>query len=620
VAKLKKNAMAQILFPLVDKVDFASLESGITSNITVKFYGVNHGVSAAMTSGTVSKTASVVRSGIFRQTLKAAETNYDHILYRITHASAADQLLVFETVDSDDSDTTSMLLLIQSLASDAHSAAAQANSRVLLNLSRVSDIASFLVAMSGVQSDIYSSLSDFYSDFQSRVPKRVATDSQLSNVHSDLRSLVSGITASVGASDISDIASAVWAHTIGARVDSRVLLNLSRLSDAQSLLSDFYSDFQSRVPKRVATDSQLSDVHSDLKSAIGNISVTLTASDISDIASAVVANLPGVSASDISDIASAVWAHTVGTRVDSRILVNQSRVSDAYSLLSDLYSDFQSRVPKRVATDSQVSDLHSDLLSYLAGMSDTLSNVYSGVTALSGAVSDTDSALTSRFSDLLSLLGTTGVALHASTMSDLRSAITAGGAASITASDISDIASAVYALLSSDLSDTLSAARQTNSRALVIQSQTSDIYSLLSDVNSDIGVLGSVVSDAHSAAAQANSRALVAQSNLSDIYSLLGDVTTVVGGLSDVLSDVYSLLSDFDSDFDSRFPASLPELSADPGANPTWQEAQMLTFMWLRNDSKSTQTKRLLRNNAGTTVLSATTARDNTSYVQGKLG
>jgi hypothetical protein len=144
-------------------------------------------------------------------------------------------------------------------------------------------------------------LSDLQSDFQSRVPKRVATDSQLSDVHSDLRSQIGGITASVGASDISDIASAVWAITAGAAVSSRVLLNLSRISDVYSLLSDVQSDFQSRVPKRVATDSQLSDLHSDLKSYLTGVSAT-----VSDIYSNLAAGVT-VSASSISDISSEVW-------------------------------------------------------------------------------------------------------------------------------------------------------------------------------------------------------------------------------------------------------------------------------------------------------------------------
>ncbi len=96
------------------------------------------------------------------------------------------------------------------------------------------------------------------------------------------------------------------------------------LSDLYSLMSDFKSDFQSRVPKAVATNSQLSDLHSDVKSML-----------------------------------------TVMSGVQS----------DIYSAVSDLQSDFQSRVPKAVATNSQLSDLQSDLRSVLAGMSDILSNV-----------------------------------------------------------------------------------------------------------------------------------------------------------------------------------------------------------------------------------------------------
>jgi uncharacterized protein YeeX (DUF496 family) len=177
-----------------------------------------------------------------------------------------------------------------------------------------------------VLSDIRSHVSDLQSDFQSRVPKRVATDSQLSNLHSDLK------VYATGASGVQ--------------------------SDIYSLLSDVQSDFQSRVPKRVATESQLSDVWSDLQSDIANITVTISASDVSDIASAVVAGLPVA-----------------------------SQISDIYSLLSDLSSDFQSRVPKRVATDSQLSNVQSDVRSLIAALSlsvsaSDISDIASAVQAL----------------------------------------------------------------------------------------------------------------------------------------------------------------------------------------------------------------------------------------------
>lgn len=574
--------MAQIFCLLVDGTDFATVESAITesdfnSGATRKFYGINHGVSDAFTSGTISKTGRLVRSGVIQLTLKGTENNYDVMQVRVTKNGIADQVIEWVNEDYDESDIYSAVLLTQSMASDAHSAATQANSRVLLVQSRLSDLDSRLVSdisdvlsqLTVVQSmasdahsaaaqgssrtllvqsrlsdldsrlvsdvsDIYSLLSDLNSNILSRVPKAVATNSQLSDLasdlrsylvglsgtlsdvhsavsdaHSDLASKIAGITASVSASDISDIASAVRATLVSdlsdilsaaQQTNSRALVNQSRVSDVYSMLSDLQSDFQSRVPKRVATDSQLSDLASDIKSAVGNVSVTITASDISDIASAVVAALPitsavsdiysllsdlnsnfhsripkepaarsqlsdhhsdlrsqiggiaaSVSASDISDIASAVRAILVSDLSDilsaaqqtnSRALVNQSRVSDIYSLLSDFQSDFGSRVPKEVAARSQLSDLASDLAS-----------------------------------DLKSFIGA-GVELGASSLSDLRSAIT-GATFTLTASDLSDIGSRVYAVLASDLSDILSAAQQGNSRALINQSRISDVASAI---------------------------------------------------------------------------------------------------------------------------------------------
>ena len=61
--------------------------------------------------------------------------------------------------------------------------------------------------------------------------------------------------------------------------------------------------------------------------------------------------------------------------------------------------------------------------------------------------------------------------------SDLRSLITTGVSAVVTAASVSDIASAVQVLEASRLSDILSAAQQTNSRALVAQSLISDVDS-----------------------------------------------------------------------------------------------------------------------------------------------
>jgi len=469
MAKPKRGQMMQVMFLMVDKTDFATIESGVAAaSVTGRFFGVAHGGSAATTSGAISKAVSLIRSGLFRATIKSTENDYDFLTLKFTNSSCADRFLQFEMdtyTDSDivsrlsdiGSDLRSYLAVMSGVQSDVYSLlsdlqsdfqsrvpkAVATNSQVsdlhsdlksyLVVMSGVdsnaysmlsdfysdfqsrvpkavatnsqlsdlqSDLRSYLVVMSGVQSDVYSLLSDLTSDFQSRVPKRVATDSQLSDVQSDLRSQIGGIAVTVTASDMSDIASRVWAekYTAASNVKastfgSALRLNMSRISDAQSylvvlsgvqsdlysLLSDLQSDFQSRVPKRVATDSQLSDVLSDLRSQIGGITAT-------------------VSASDMSDIASRVWTekYTAASNVKpstfgSALRLNMSRISDAqsyliamsgvqsdlYSLLSDLQSDFQSRVPKAVATNSQVSDLSSDLRSLLVGLSSLDSDIYS---------------------------------------------------------------------------------------------------------------------------------------------------------------------------------------------------------------------------------------------------
>jgi hypothetical protein len=452
--------------------------------------------------------------------------------------------------------------ILASRLSDMLSAAVQINSRVLLNLSRVSDT--------------YSLLSDFSSNFESRVATSVGTVSQMA--------------AAVWAEKYT-APSNVHASTFG----SAFRLTMSRVSDLQStavVLQSLLSD----------TYSQLSDFRSDLGSLLGTTGVQLNASMLSDLRSAIAAGPAGaLTVSDISDIASAVRALLVSdlsdilsaaVQVNSRVLVNQSRVSDTYSLLSDLFSDFQSRVPKGVATQSQVSDLVSDLRSYLVGLGAIASDAHSAAAqansralVVQSLVSDVDSALTSRFSDLLSLVTTTGVQLNASTMSDLRSAvgnisvtltasdisdIASAVATAVTfgASDISDIASAVADVLASRLSDILSAAAQANSRALVLQSLVSDVDSALtsrfSDLLSLLGTTGvqlnaSTLSDLRSAVA-----AIVAGVSASDMSDIASAVRAMLASdLSDILSAaaqansrtlvLQSLVSDVDSALTSRF-------------------------------------------------------------------
>lgn len=697
---------------MVDATDFATPESALSAATKIKIYGKRKGQAGAnfVSSGTGSLTNDIQHVGasalgIYTIALAKADLSdasaawYDQYIISLSATGAAYQTLV---VDGGVwiSDLSAVASDIRSNVSDLQSDFQSRVPKAVATNSQLSDLhsdlRSFLVVMSGIQSDLYSAVSDLQSDFQSRVPKRVATDSQLSDMASDIKSAVAAVTATISASDMSDIVSRVWstkyigvnAHNVASSFGSAFRVMASNVSDVYSLLSDHHSDFQSRVPKAVATNSQLSDLHSDLrsflvimsgvqsdvysalsdmqsdfqsrvpkrvatdsqlsdmasdiKSAIAGITATISASDMSDIASrvwstkyigatahnvgssfgsafrvmtstlsdaysavllaqslasdahsaAVVAqNLSAsdlsdirsaiaagpaatVTASDISDIASAVWAmkyigagaHNVASSfgsafrvmksdvsdIDSMLTVMSGILSDTYSalllvasdtsdlasrittspatasdvaskvwgekytvagnknastfgslfdkmasgvsdtrsmvtvmsdVLSDFYSDFQSRVPKAVATNSQLSDLASDLKSAVAAGP--------AATVTTSDISDIASAVWAFATRKL----TSNISLNASDMSDIRSAITAGGGtATISVSDISDIASAVRAILVSDLSDILSAAQQTNSRALVIQSLVSDVDSALtsrfSNLESLVGTTG----------------------------------------------------------------------------------------------------------------------------------
>src|ERR1043165_1270712 len=561
----------------VDSTDFASRESALSSTWKIKIWGgleTQTGLNF-ITSGTGSLTNDVVHvgasaTGVYTIALAKADLSdasaawYDEYVVIFSPAGASYETFIVEGVRTDTSYVSNVLSNLSAIVSDifsaltggtfiigtsnasdiasavwAHATGTRVDSRVLLNQSRISDT--------------YSMLSDFLSDFQSRVPKLVATNSQVSDLVSDLRSYLV-VMSGVG-------------------------------SDTYSMLSDFLSDFQSRVPKRVATDSQLSDVLSDLRSFVG-AGVLLTTSAM-------------------SDIASQVWAHTVGTRVDSRLLLVQSAASDAASGVSDLR---RLLVTTGVAlTASAMSDIASQVWAHAVGTrvdsrllltqsmaSDAASaaqQVNSRVLLNLSRISDVYSLLSDTQSDLLSLLTTTGIQLNASTMSDLRSAITGGAAGTLSVSDISDIASAVRAILVSDLSDILSAAQQANSRVLLNLSRISDTYSMLSDFYSDfqsrvpkpvatnsqvsdllsdlrsfvgagVGLEASTMSDLRSAIT-AGAAGTLTVSDISDIASAVRAI--LVSDLSDILSaavqtnsrvllnlsrisDVYSLLSDTQSD------------------------------------------------------------------------
>lgn len=535
MAELKKNQMNQIMFVMVDATDFASIESALgAASVAGKFYGVNHGGSAAMTSGALSKACSLVHSGIFRQTLKAAECNYDYTVYRFTATGCADQVMAYQMVTYDDTDTYSMLsdfysdfgsrvpkavatasrlLLAESVISDAHSAAAQANSRVLVVRSMASDahsaaaqansralvLQSMLSDADSAVNSQFARLSDYMSDLLSVV---TVTGVQLNaSSLSDLRSAVNAITLSLGASDLSDIASAVIA---GINSGGGVALDASTLSD--------------------------------IRSAVAAVTVTMSASDVSDIASAVVAAIAAgagvpLDASTMSDLRSAITAGP-GTYVSnisdilSMLLVNQSLISDAHSAAAQANS-------RALVLQSMVSDVDSAVSSQFAALSDMISNV--------------DSALTSQY--------TAGHPLTASDMSDIRSAI---AAIQISASDISDIASAV--LYSTRFSNSVVVRIEDIWNAL--SDTDSAVNSQYSDLKSQLNILQSLISDIDSAI---TSQHTVMTSALSDIDSALSS-QFAAGATASTMSDIQSMLDALSSDLKSQLTivqSNVSDISSD---------------------------------------------------------
>ena len=120
----KKNTGCQLLFALTKSGDNSHAAGATVSMVTAggpSYVLVNNDSAAVATKGTISRAASLVKAGLFRQSLKAAECNGDMGMYMFTATSCMLQLIpvVFET--NTPGEAYSRTLLAASLASDTHS-------------------------------------------------------------------------------------------------------------------------------------------------------------------------------------------------------------------------------------------------------------------------------------------------------------------------------------------------------------------------------------------------------------------------------------------------------------------------------------------------------------------
>jgi len=460
---IKGKTNNHLTWVMVDATDFATPESALSAATKIKIYGKLAAAAGVnfVSSGTGSLTNDITHVGasalgIYSIGLVKADLSdasaawYDQYIVSLSATGAAFQAIV---VDGG---------IMESYLSAA-----------------LSDTLSAAVALSDAVSNTYSAAIII----QSRLSD---LDSRIASDFSDIMSNIDAVTATVSASDISDIASAVWATALATKL---VQLNTSDLSDLRSAIA--------AGPAATVTASDISDIASAVwaakytansaASSFGSLfsdvfsRIALIQSTASDAASGVTvlqSRITSVTATS-SDLVSKIWSDFQSkmgvspSQLYSVVLIGASAASDAASAAAQA----NSRV---LLVQSRLSDLNSVYTS-------DISDIRSMLTALSGAISDVDSATNSQYSDLASKIG--------------------GITATVSASDISDIASAVRVTLDSDISD--------------IRSMLAALSGAVSDVDSAIN------------------------SQYSDLASKIGNVSVTLGAseISDIASQVVSAIA-----------------------------------------------------------------------------
>jgi len=411
------------------------------------------------------------------------------------NAAASRTTQILNEADNDQSVLVSRLRIISTLTkgtSDFLSKMSDVWSDTLVaatqGASRASDIRSRM--------DSASYLSDIASHVWTAKYTALSAPSSFGSLMSDIRSAVGAINVSIGPSEISDIASAVAAGLTGVTP-----------SDIGNIATRVWSDFQSKVGRSVSdVMSDLLNTASDVQSAVALIpksdgALLFNVFAVGDIKAGLATQAVVLSNfSDLyellSDVDSAANSQftILGSRMNlanSRLLVNQSTASNIYELISDMDSALTSQaafVNAHISSGfdkiySDVSDLDSALASQFVITNSqldvnviTVNDIYSLLSAVNsdiGARIPKEVAARSQLSDLAS---------------DLKSAIAAGGSTS-----------AIYAMLSDFQSDFQSRVPKEVASASALTVAKNSIYSMLSDVSSDIGVMSGVLSDTYSA-------------------------------------------------------------------------------------------------------------------------
>lgn len=456
---------------MVDATDFATPESAASAATTIKIYGKLRGGTGTnfVASGAGSMTNDITHvgasaTGIYTIALAKADLSdasaawYDQYIITLSCTGCARQTLIVDGgIDA------STVLAFSDMLSDIFEVASDAHSAAILGASNASEAQSHATLAASRVLLVQSRLSDFTS---------AVYPSDISNIVARLVDL-SAVVSDIGSDIIvmSDVLSDTQSKVAG----------LGAGQSASAIADKVWSDYGSKV------GASASDVYSNLLSVVAGANPTA------------------------SDIASVVWTNAPGAAAASRILRIISDTSQIDSVLSSLNSEFLSRVPKAVANNSQLSDLASDLRSYLVGLSATVSDIYSLASNINSATvaapdaSDFASAVLAELSDSFSDIKSAVLATNP-TASDIASVVWTNTPGAAAASRILRILSDT-SQINSELSDM-------HSDLTVMSGVQSDIYSMLSDLHSDVGALTAEVSDLHS-------DVLVMSDVVSNIYSNL---------------------------------------------------------------------------------------------------
>ncbi len=570
---IKKDVASQkIVFPMVDKTDFASPETGITPSGVIRKDG---GASVA-----VSNTVSELTNGLYVLTLQDSETDAEVLAFRFHDGgtSCAQQVLTFytETVTSAISNAISTLdgavasaisnvistlddNVADKLASILEDTSATLDNKLdtiltdtetTLN-SLINDVISELDGPTGTAiaavktvvdlnktdtTNMISSLSNITSIVSGVASDIIAASGQGSSMMSEIISLLNDATNGLGALEtITSQTLTDTGTTIPASI-SQVLSTLDSVIDDQitSILDDTGSAIDNTLSQILAdTGTTMPANISKIKSAVDDIESNL--SGVSGIVSDIFESLGTNALSKLSTILADTTSILVTTKttIPGTITAVYSNVSNVHSTLDDVIG---SQITDILVDTAEISNIATDS-GAISAVKAIVSDIESNLSGVSGIVSDIfESMGTTVASQLSTILQDT------ETISNIASSSGAISAVNAIVSDIesnlsgvSGIVSDILESLGTSAKSQLSTILADTAAVLVDTAEISNVAGIVSDVESNLSGVSGIVSDIFES---------LGTNALSKLSTILADTTAILVDTGSTLSNTLSQILD----------------------------------------------------------------------------